>query len=198
MVLYDFLYYNFIGLISAGVGFLSVELITDRENFINNLDSYKNNILYWSIDKFLSLKVLYDMNIAPLIKNKKEQKEECKNIVYCKKTFNLHPELHHKVRFLNNNDIIVKHLKNYSNDSFYIISNYIVGDKLYKKLDLNYTNQDNNAISEDNNVINQYKNNTIIPVKPFLGCELELNILFWSDNNTEYSNKYFNNEEENY
>lgn len=69
MGFYDFLYYNGVGLTTVSIGFFTLEYLSDPDNFIKNMSSYTSNILFWSIDKVITLKMLYNTHIKSSIKN---------------------------------------------------------------------------------------------------------------------------------
>lgn len=62
MFLTNFLYYNGIGLIISSSLFITLEYISepDIDNLYKRLDSYKDNILFWCLDKVISIKLLKD------------------------------------------------------------------------------------------------------------------------------------------
>ncbi len=60
MWFYDFIYYNFIGLSTFSIGFLTLEYLSSPDDFFKNIIEYTNSIKYWTIDKIVTLNMLYN------------------------------------------------------------------------------------------------------------------------------------------
>lgn len=56
----DFLYHNAIGAFIAVSSFVTLEYISDPQNFFSNLRDYVSRMQYWSIDKVVSIYTLYN------------------------------------------------------------------------------------------------------------------------------------------
>lgn len=57
--MFDFVIHNLLGSAIAIATFIGLEYISDSDNFYANLNTYKNNIIYWCGDKVVSLYTLY-------------------------------------------------------------------------------------------------------------------------------------------
>lgn len=62
-------YYNFITTSFLVCAFIGMEYLCDPKNFYMSIDSYKSNVMYWCMNKFLDYKVAYDEKIHPYIKH---------------------------------------------------------------------------------------------------------------------------------
>ena len=66
---YDFFYYNSIGLTLSLCCFYTLEYISHPSNFRERLRYHKDTVIYWSLDKIVSIKMLYDDHVMAPIEN---------------------------------------------------------------------------------------------------------------------------------
>ncbi len=68
-MIYDFFYYNIIGFTLSLSGFYLLEYISHPNDFGTRLTYHKDVLTYWTIDKIVSIKLLYDECIVNKIGN---------------------------------------------------------------------------------------------------------------------------------
>ena len=70
MFITNFLYYNALGLITSTIIFIGLEYISepDIEKLINTFSGYKDTVIFWTLDKIVSLKMLKDNIYESMIK----------------------------------------------------------------------------------------------------------------------------------
>lgn len=78
----DFIYYNTLGFIGASTFFLSMEYLSEPENFIQNIRSKSIDIAYWTFDKVITIKHKYD-DLGNYYNNRNKNNKKDKIDIFC-------------------------------------------------------------------------------------------------------------------